>query len=328
MKKIITLYIILSFGLTQKITNITQKIENGRIVIHYDLSGDNNKEYQINITAEKNGKSIRPYAVVGELKNVTHGKNKLIWWEPVLEGRDLHGWSINLKAEYNLFNMVFVKGGSFQMGSNDGQNDENPIHSVTVSDFYMCETEVTQAQWKAIMNNNPSNWKGDNLPVEKVSWNNIQKFLKKLNKQTGENYRLPTEAEWEYAARGGSVETWRAVSYIYAGSNNINDVAWYSKNSGNKTHPVSQKQPNALGLYDMSGNVWEWCNDWYDEDYYTLTSLSNPQGANSGKYRVLRGGSWNYSSENCRVAVRSRLGPDVGYYGLVFRLVRSVSAQY
>jgi len=167
----------------------------------------------------------------------------------------------------------------------------------------------------------PSHFKGDNLPVESVSWNDIQKFLKKLNQQTGKNYRLPTEAEWEYAARGGSVETHGRVSLQYAGSNNIDEVAWYGDNSGSKTHTVGQKKPNELGLYDMSGNVWEWCNDWHDEKYCKNSPQNNPQGANSGEYRVVRGGSWGLNTWHCRVANRLRRNPGYRFNYLGFRLV-------
>lgn len=233
---------------------------------------------------------------------------------------------------------VFVKGGTFQMGSNNGGSDEKPVHSVTVSDYYIGKYEVTQKEWQEIMGNNPSNWKGDNLPVEKVSWYDAVEFCNKKSRAeglthcytgSGENtkcnfsangYRLPTEAEWEYAARGGS-ESENANSRLYSGSNNIDDVAWYSSNSNSKTHPVGGKKPNELGIYDMTGNVWEWCWDW--KGSYGSSSQTNPRGPSSGSYRVIRGGSWIYFASRCRVAIRNNYHPDYSYGGLGFRLVRT-----
>ncbi len=176
--------------------------------------------------------------------------------------------------------MVFVEGGTFEMGSNDYDN-EKPVHRVTVSDFYIGKYEVTQKEWQEVMGNNPSRNKGDDLPVENVSWNDIQDYLQRLNAKTGGNYRLPTEAELEYAARGGN----KSHGYEYSGSNTLDNVAWYYDNSGSKTHSVGTKQPNELGIYDMSGNVWEWCNDWYGENYYSSSSQNNPQGPSSGSVR-------------------------------------------
>ena len=206
------------------------------------------------------------------------------------------------------FTMKLVEGGTFQMGAtaeqgSDADSDEKPVHSVTLSNYYMGETEVTQALWKAVMGNNPSRFKGDNLPVEQVSWNDCQEFIRKLNQKTGKNFRLPTEAEWEYAARGGK----KSKGYKYAGSNNIGSVAWYDDNSGSKTHEVKGKSPNELGLYDMSGNVWEWCSDW--KGSYSSDSQTNPIGASSGSLRVLRGGSWINGARICRVSLRSSFGP-------------------
>jgi formylglycine-generating enzyme required for sulfatase activity len=200
--------------------------------------------------------------------------------------------------------MVFVKGGTFTMGSNDGESDEKPTHQVTLSDFYMGKYEITQKQWRDVMGastslSDPSYFKNcDNCPVEQASWNDVQEFIKKLNQKTGKTYRLPTEAEWEYAARGSSTGS----ATTYAGSNNIDEVAWYTSNSGSKTHPVGQKKPNALGIYDMSGNVWEWCSDLYGN--YSGGSQTNPQGATSGSIRVLRGGSWRNYASRCRVSSR------------------------
>ncbi len=223
-------------------------------------------------------------------------------------------------ANFDGFEMVFVKGGRFKMGATaeqgkDAYKDEKPVHSVTVSDFYIGKYEVTQAQWEAVMGKNPSYFKGDNHPVENVSWNDVQKFIKKLNAKTGKRYRLPTEAEWEYAARGGD----QSKGYKYSGSNDIGSVAWYTNNSGKQTHPVGQKQPNELGLYDMSGNVYEWCSDWYGR--YSSGLQTNPTGPAKGSDRVLRGASWNILAWCCRVSDRSHISPSGrgSYYG--FRLV-------
>jgi formylglycine-generating enzyme required for sulfatase activity len=211
--------------------------------------------------------------------------------------------------------MVAIKGGTFQMGSNEG-DDEKPIHSVTVSDFSIGKTEVTQAQWVAIMGSNPSSFKGDNLPVEQVSWDDVQVFLGKLNVKTGKTYRLPTEAEWEYAARGGK----DSQGYTYSGSNTIADVAEYDGNNNKSTKPVAGRKPNELGLYDMSGNVWEWCSDWYGENYYASLLQNNPQGPSTGSNRVFRGGSWPDHASYCRVAIRGLVTPYYRSYNLGFRL--------
>ncbi len=212
--------------------------------------------------------------------------------------------------------MVYVKGGTFQMGSTNGYNDEEPVHMVTVGDFYIGKHEVMQKQWKTIMGNNPSNWKGDNLPVEKVSWNEAQEFIHRLNAKTGGHFRLPTEAEWEYTARGGA----KSRGYEYADSNNVDKVAWYRENSVKKTHPVGQKQSNELGLYDMSGNVWEWCQDWYGKNYYSISPINNPKGPSNGPYRVLRGGGWSTDASYTRVAYRGGYGPSGASSRMGFRL--------
>ena len=218
--------------------------------------------------------------------------------------------------------MVFVKGGTFTMGAtaeqgSDASSNEKPTHSVKLSDFYIGKYEVTQAQWKAVMGTNPSNWKGDNLPVENVSWNDVQEFITKLNAQTGKKYRLPTEAEWEYAARGGN----QSKGYKYSGSNSISNIAWYDANSNKMTHIVGQKSPNELGIYDMSGNVWEWCQDWLGN--YNSSFQTNPIGPSSGSYRVLRGGSWSYIARTCRVSIRGYSKPADRYNRHGFRLALS-----
>ena len=218
--------------------------------------------------------------------------------------------------------MVRVEAGTFTMGATaemkDPYIDEKPTHQVTLTnDYYIGKNEVTQALWQAVMGNNPSSFKGDNLPVEKVSWNDCQEFISKLNRITGKTFRLPTEAEWEYAARGGN----KSRGYQYSGSNNLSDVAWYTANSGSKTHAVGTKQPNELGIYDMTGNVWEWCQDWYGK--YSSSSQVNPTGANSGSGRVRRGGSWSSNARGCRSSYRASRTPDYRYGNLGLRLVLS-----
>ena len=205
-------------------------------------------------------------------------------------------------------NMVYVEGSTFTMGAtseqgSDAESDEKPAHQVTLSSFSIGKYEVTQEEWQAVMGDNPSSFKGSKRPVERVSWNDCQEFIRKLNTMTGKHFRLPTEAEWEYAARGGN----KSIGYKYAGSDNLDRVAWYDKNSGSKTHDVGQKSPNELGLYDMSGNVWEWCADWYGS--YSSNSQTNPSGSSSGSRRVDRGGSWGFGAGRCRVSYRGSYAP-------------------
>jgi formylglycine-generating enzyme required for sulfatase activity len=203
-----------------------------------------------------------------------------------------------------LLEFVKVKGGTFTMG--DAAFEDAKPHKVKLRSFYMQKTEVTQELWEAVMGSNPSYFNGcPNCPVEQVSWVDIQQFISKLNAKTGKTYRLPTEAEWEFAARGGK----KSKGYKYAGSNEIEAVAWYKENSEDKTHTVGQKSPNELGIYDMSGNVWEWCSDWYGESYYGSSASTDPQGPASGSYRVLRGGGWGSAAARCRVAHRSSSSP-------------------
>ena len=206
------------------------------------------------------------------------------------------------------FRMVRVEGGTFMMGAtneqgSDAYDDEKPAHQVTLSTFSIGETEVTQELWQAVMGSNPSKFKGSKRPVEMVSWEDCQTFISKLNQLTGRSFRLPTEAEWEYAARGGN----RSNGYKYAGSNSIGDVAWYIDNSSSTTDDVGTKRANELGLYDMAGNVYEWCSDWFGS--YSSGAQTNPCGASSGSYRVLRGGSWNSGACFCRVSYRINIMP-------------------
>jgi formylglycine-generating enzyme required for sulfatase activity len=190
------------------------------------------------------------------------------------------------------------------MGSEKGLDNEKPAHEVTLTKpFYLGIYEVTQAQWKAVMGENPSFFRGDDLPVDSVSWENCQKFLAKLKEKVGQGSicRLPTEAEWEYACRAGST-----TGYCFGDDQaRLGEYAWYTANSDGKTHPVGQKKPNAWGLHDMHGNVWESCTDWYDKGYYAKGPAKDPKGPSSGAFRVLRGGSWHSTyAVNARSAHR------------------------
>jgi formylglycine-generating enzyme required for sulfatase activity len=216
---------------------------------------------------------------------------------------------------------VYINPGTFMMGSptdEPGRNSDETRHQVTLTKgYYMQTTEVTQGQWKAVMDNNPSSFSscGDNCPVEKVSWNDVQEFITALNqKEKTDVYRLPTEAEWEYAARAGTTSAFANGGISETGCDldtKLNAMGWYCGNENSKTHAVAQKQANAWGLYDMHGNVWEWCQDWYGS--YPDISVTDPGGPSRGSYRVIRGGSWSTYAQYCRSAVRNNLSP--GYRG-------------
>jgi formylglycine-generating enzyme required for sulfatase activity len=225
--------------------------------------------------------------------------------------------------------MIYVKGGCYQMGDifGDGESEEKPAHEVCVDDFYIGKYEVTQGQWKKIMGTNPSfdsGCKGDDTcPVDCVSWNDAQEFISRLNKKsTGNKYRLPTEAEWEYAARSGG------KSERYSGGNDVDSVAWYAENSGKKNHPVGAKASNGLGIYDMSGNVWEWTSDWYGSGYYSNSPRTNPAGPDkpAGLYsdRVIRGGCKTGEAANQRTFRRTAHEPDYRADKIGFRLLRTL----
>ncbi|MDR1745735.1 MAG: formylglycine-generating enzyme family protein [Tannerella sp.] len=226
-----------------------------------------------------------------------------------------------INAVCQKIDMVKVSGGTFMMGCMEGDTSchpyEKPVHEVVVSDFYIGRYEVTQAQWEAVMGSNPSYFKGKDLPVERVSWNDVQEFIRRLNEATGMNYRLPTEAEWEYAAREGK----RGSKTLFSGSSNATDAGWIFENSDGKTHPVGAKKPNKLGICDMTGNVWEWCSDWTGN--YTDSIQSNPQGSREGTSRVLRGGGWNCTATYSRITYRSYHWPASAYNYLGFRLAKS-----
>jgi formylglycine-generating enzyme required for sulfatase activity len=219
--------------------------------------------------------------------------------------------------------LVYVQGGTFMMGSDDSESPdrEKPVHQVKLNDFYIGKYPVTQEQWQAVMGKKPSHFQGERRPVEKISWNDTQEFFETLKHVTEKGFRLPTEAEWEFAARGGIY----SQGYTYAGSDRLKQVGWYDENSNNQTHEVGQLLANELGLHDMSGNVWEWCRDWYNNEYYDechkRSVVENPQGPDSGADRVLRGGSWILNPVGCRSLYRRHFGPLYRGRSIGFRLV-------
>jgi formylglycine-generating enzyme required for sulfatase activity len=318
------LLIFFGMGITyaQKVTNVYATQDGNDILVSYTLETGSQCEVSLFFSSDSGVTWQGPLSdCTGDVgKNISGGQKQIKW--NVLASRDqLVGKGFQFKIKANARKefepeMIFVDGGTFQMGSTSGEIDEKPVHSVELSSFSIGKYEVTQAQWKAVMGKNSSKFVGcDNCPVEQVSWDDIQKFILKLNQLTGKKYRLPTEAEWEFAARGGI----KGKGYKYSGSNSIGDVAWCSKNSTNKTHPVGLKKPNELGIYDMSGNVWEWCSDWYDK--YDSIKQVIPMGPNSGKLRVLRGGSWFVDASYCGSTYRSGDVPNIRSSASGFRLV-------
>ncbi len=306
----------------QTVSKVTAEQQGNAMVVHYDLTTDSPCEVSLFVSLNGGKTWTGPLLrVSGDVGKDISGGSHTIRWEVLEELEQLVGNNIQFKVlakgkRPNELDMVFVKGGTFMMGSNNGENDERPVHQVTVSDFSIGTYEVTQAQWRDVMGNNPSFFSTcDECPVESVSWDDVQQFITTLNSKTGKNYRLPTEAEWEYAARGGN----QSRGYTFSGSEDIGTVAWYSENSSRKTHPVGQTQSNELGIYDMTGNVWEWCSDWYGP--YSSSAEVNPSGAYSGRYRVGRGGGWSRDPRSCIVAYRSVNGPGVRSDDLGFRLV-------
>ena len=243
--------------------------------------------------------------------------------QPVVQTPVTNSDNISIPVKDGIsIDMIRVEAGTFTMGATpemeDPYDDEKPTHQVTLTnDYYIGKYEVTQALWQAVMGYNPSNFKGDNLPVEQVNWYDCQEFISKLNNITGKKFRLPSEAEWEYAARGGK----KSRGYQYSGSSNLSDVAWYEDNSGSKTHAVGSKQANELGIYDMTGNVWEWCQDWYGK--YSRSSQTNPTCTNNGSYRVSRGGCWGDAAWFCRSSYRYGRTSVYHYDFLGLRLVLS-----
>ena len=318
-----------------EVKNVTAKQVGNRMLFEYDLVGEE-QEAEVNVSLAVKGQTypMEKLHLEGDFGKVKTGRGKKIWWNVLQDfPRGLAGdveWEVvagakAFKDSITGMEFVFVKGGCFDMGDNfgDGNENEKPVHQVCVNDLFLGVYEVTQAQWERVMGNNPSNFKkGGIYPVEQVTWNDVQDFIGRLNRQSGRKYRLPTEAEWEYAARsGGKKEKYPGTSR----ENELPEYGWYSSNSGNSTHPVGEKKPNGLGLHDMAGNVWEWCADWYDGNYYRNSPKNNPTGPNSGQYRVLRGGSWNSNPGLSRTAFRIRIDPATRFYSYGFRL--GLSAQ-
>jgi len=216
--------------------------------------------------------------------------------------------------------MVDVNGGSFEMGSMDGADNEKPVHTVKLNDFAIGKYEVTQKEWESVMGKNPSIHKNcEKCPVENVTFEDVQTFLEKVNKLTGKRYRLPTEAEWEYAAKGGN----SSMKYKFSGGDDINKVGWIITNSNGETKQVGKKKANELGIYDMSGNAWEWVSDYYAADYYLNSPAENPAGPVKGKIRIVRGGSCLYNSMYSRTSYRMLISPRNPHHNYGFRLALS-----
>ena len=315
-----------SFG--QTVSNVDAYQEGKNIIITYDIdkAGLVSDVYCSTDGGRTWGEPLKQ--VSGDVnKQVPAGSHRIVW-DVLSEREKLANANICFKVEVNSgkftvngvsFEMVRVEGGTFRIGATaeqgtDAYDWEKPVHSVTLSSYYIGKTEVTQSLWQAVMGTNPSAFKGADLPVECVSWNDCQEFIQKLNSLTCRNFRLPTEAEWEFACRGGN----NSRGYKYSGSNNLGSVAWYDDNSGGQTHPVGSKSPNELGIYDMSGNVWEWCSDWYAD--YTSYSQTNPTGPQSGSCRVRRGGTWNDFAGYCRSSYRDDYYPAIRNITLGLRL--------
>lgn len=237
---------------------------------------------------------------------------------------------IDIRVGNMLFSMILVEGGTFKMGSEDGEKDEQPVHDVTLSDYYIGEMEVTKELWNAVKSGSSSSLYNEKKPCTEMTYRECLEWIELLNKKTGYKFRLPTEAEWEFAARGGN----KSQGYRYSGSNNLSQVAWWNGNSNNKLHDVGMLTPNELGIYDMSGNAWEWCSDWYDKDYYKTSPEKNPsknrkeKGDNRVAKRVARGGCTNYGDKYCTVSYRYHCSSESRESRGGFRLVMEVPEEF
>lgn len=333
---------------SQQISNIKAKQSDDSIIISYSLNDyDPNSNYEIDLYCSTDG-GVTFYgplkAVSGNVgSGVKPGINLLITWNVFSEFEHLQSKDVvfevrGRKSDMYLMDMVFVKGGIYTMGctseQTDCENDEIPSHQVALYSYYIGKYEITQLQWLNVMGSYPSEstfFRCDECPITNVSWFDVQLFIIKLNQVTGKNYRLPTEAEWEYAAKGGQL----SKKYQYSGSNSIENVGWYWKNSGkypldgewnedkivnnsSKSRRIGTKHPNELGIYDLTGNVWEFCSDWYG--LYQPGFKATPQGPQAGERKIIRGGSWFEDSKNCRVTVRNKIQPESVSNHIGFRL--------
>ncbi len=338
---VVILLLLALIGSAQNVTNVSFRQVGQKVEVTYTL--DKTAPISLSVSTDGGKTFSAPLKhVSGDVGDrVTAGKKTIIW-DALAEVDKIVGSQIVFRVTakpiepqtFTLngvsFTMVYVQGGTFTMGAtyeqghDDYNEDEKPTHTVSLSSFFIGEAEVTQELWQAVMRNNPSYPTniGDKNPVDGVSWQDCQVFIKTLNsllspKLNGKHFRLPTEAEWEYAARGGN----KSRGFKYSGSNNIDEVAWYNGISNYITHPVKQKQPNELGLYDMSGNVREWCLDWYSD--YSSISQSNPKGASRGSERIIRGGSYYCMSCYCHLSHRHTSPPNGSDFLTGFRLVLS-----
>ena len=316
-KNVLLTALLIAPVMSQNFSNVRAKQDGLSITIQYDMSGKLFRGDKIALTYSiDNGKN---YSIIkdaeGDLgSNVLPGKNNEINW--LLIDKDfIIGKIINFRVIAIPEGMVYVDGGQFTRIGIDDKKKEKTEHSITLGSFLMDETEVTQREYRHVMGRYASDYTGCmECPVENVSWFDAMEYAKMIGK------RLPTEAEWEYAARGGSKAN---SDYQYSGSNKIDDVAWYLSNTESK-QPVGKKKPNAIGLYDMSGNVWEWCADWFHDEYFQIAKNENPQGPDYGTEKVVRGGSWFSNEVFCNVSRRYKLKPDYRDTNFGFRCVKDL----
>ncbi len=331
--------VLIAFALSlsaQTVTNVRTKLDlqAEKYVISYDLSGSPKDSYAIRLMPTRQGKKAEPVLNAlgdGISRTCKPGRNRKLEWYPLKSGLELSGWQFRLSAVKQPSGMAFVQGGTFLRGR--AGSEREPLHKVFVSSFFISIHEVTQQEWLSTMGSIPAqDYSGTNLPVTFISWFDAVDYCAKLSRKHGLNpcysgkgdqikcdwtatgYRLPTEAEWEFAARGGR----KSKGYSFAGSNNDTAVGWIDTNSGLKPHPVGTKRPNELGLYDFTGNVWEWCWDWFDPYYYKTSPIADPRGAQTGRDRAIRGGAINGGAST---SGRYSFPPGSKYEASGFRIV-------